>query len=132
MSSRIVMAMAWCVVLSLLAVAQPVGAVMVHEQAATVRSARPAGGAAVASAPSTNRDGVVQAIDLKAQTIVINGTRYIIGPPQLALLDKRPKSNGLLKFTDLKVGMVVRYRVENERVVELWVMRDPQTSGARP
>jgi len=89
----------------------------------------PRQGAAAASAVS--RDGVVQAFDAAGQTIEINAAHYKIGPPVLALLDKRPKSNGLLKFTDLKVGMVVRYRVENERVVELWVMRDPQTGGAR-
>ena len=84
-----------------------------------------------AAESAVTRDGVVQAFDAAGQTIEINGAHFKIGPPLLALLDKRPKSNGLLKFTDLKVGMVVRYRVENDRVVELWVMRDPQTSGAR-
>jgi hypothetical protein len=124
-----------CAALLLLA-AEPASAVMVHGDTGAARGAHPAAATAT-TAPSTNRDGFVQALDLKAQTIVINSTRFIIGPPQLALLDKRPKTDGLLTLAGVKVGMYVRYRVEKttagDRVVELWVMRDPQQMlGTKP
>lgn len=129
-----------CAALLLLAAGGPAAAVMVHGETGAARGAQPAAGAtgaaAAGSAATVNRDGFIQSLDARAQTIVINSARYIIGPPQLALLDKRPKSDGLLVFAGLKVGMFVRYRVDKtaagDRVVELWVMRDPQqTLGTR-
>lgn len=88
---------------------------------------------AAAAAANMTREGFIQAFDAAGQSIVINSAKFAIGPPVLALLDKRPKTDGLLAFTDLKIGMFVRYRVENQRVVELWVMRNPQViGGGRP
>ena len=127
--------MAACgVVVLLLAAGRPASAVMLRGDTA---SAHPGGRAAATGATSVNRDGVVQALDVGAQTIVINGARYLIGSPQLALVDKRPKSDGRLTLAGVKAGMYVRYRVEKtaagDRVVELWVMRDPQQApGKRP
>jgi hypothetical protein len=87
-------------------------------------------GAAAAARSSANREGLVQSLNVAAQSIVINGSRYVIGTPQLALLDKRPKADGLLTLAGVKAGMFVRYRLEKtsagDRVVELWVLRDPQ------
>jgi len=120
---------ACCVAISLLVVGRPAAAVMVHGDASAARGARKPGTVEAASVSSTNREGTVQAIDPKAQSITINGTRYLIGPPQLALVDKRPKTDGLLKLAGVKPGMAVRYRLaktpEGDRVMELWVMRDP-------
>jgi hypothetical protein len=117
--------------LTALVAALPAGAIT--PTATSPGSARAAPRSASAVAPSAvTRDGFVQAFDAAGQSIVINGAKFTIGPPLLALLDKRPKSDGLLKFADLKIGMYVRYRVENQRVTELWVMRDPQTAGSRP
>ncbi len=125
---------AGCTVALLLA-GQPAGAVMMQGDAAA-RVTQPAGSAAAAAA-AVNREGFVQALDVAAQTIVINSTRYVIGAPQLALQDKRPKSDGLLTLAGVKIGMLVRYRVAKtdggDRVVELWIIRDPQqTLGTRP
>lgn len=119
------------IVVLLLAAGRPASAVMVQGDTG---SARPAGRAAAASgAPGVNRDGTVQSLDVRAQAIVINGLRYIIAPPLLALVDKRPKADGRLTLPDVRPGMVVRYRAERtaagERVVELWVIRDPQQGG---
>jgi hypothetical protein len=119
-----------CAALAVAALIAALPAFAITPTANSVGSVRTVPRQATATMSTVSRDGVVQAFDAAGQTIVINAARYKIGPPLLALLDKRPKSNGLLKFTDLKVGMVVRYRVENERVVELWVMRDPPSSGA--
>jgi len=121
---------------ALLLAAQPAGAVMKHGDSG-VRGAQPSGGAATSATPAVSREGFVQALDLAAHSIVINSARFLIGPPQLALLDKRPKSDGLLTLAGLKVGMFVRYRVDRtaagDRVVELWVIRDPQQAlGTRP
>jgi hypothetical protein len=121
----------------LLGASQPAAAVM-RQGDVGAKGTRPAGGAATAPAvPTANREGFVQALDAVAHTIVINSTRYLIGAPQLLLLDKRPKSDGLLTLAGLKVGMFVRYRVQSadgaQRVVELWVIRDPQQIlGTKP
>lgn len=135
MNRSILRAVTCGAVLWLLWAVQPAYAVMVRGDTG---SARPAGRVATpGSAPVVNRDGVVQALDARAQTIVINGARYIIAPPLLALVDKRPRADGRLTLAGIQVGMVVRYRAEKttagDRVVELWVMRDPpQGFGKRP
>jgi hypothetical protein len=94
--------------------------------------AAPSARTPAAASTAVSREGLVQSFDPAAQSIVINGSKFTIGPPQLALLDKRPSPTGLLQFADLKAGMFVRYRVEGQRVMELWIMRDPQRMGTRP
>ena len=127
------MALAAAAVLSL--AAQPAAAVMIQGDSGArgVQPGRPGSTAA----PSVDREGVVQAVDAAAHNIAINGSRFVIGSPQLVLMDKRPEADGLLTLSGVKPGMVVRYRVEKsstgDRVVELWVLRDPQkTPGVRP
>jgi hypothetical protein len=99
------------------------------------------GGASSGQASSSSsasrylREGLVQGIDVAKQTIVINAQRFIIGPPYLALVDKRPNSDGKLTLAGVKVGMSVRYQVSgtgaDARVVELIVQRDPPETGNR-
>ena len=127
------MALAAATVLSL--AAQPAPAVMIQGDSGArgVQPGRPGS----TTAPSADREGVVQAVDAAAHSIVINGSRFVIGSPQLVLMDKRPQADGLLTLAGVKPGMIVRYRVEKsgagERVVELWVLRDPQRAqGVRP
>jgi hypothetical protein len=102
-----------------------------------VAASSPGVGKAGAPGQTVDREGFVQAFDAAGKSIVINSTRYVIGAPQLALLDKRPKNDGTLTLAGLKVGMYVRYRTAADngaqRVVELWVVRDPQqVIGAKP
>jgi hypothetical protein len=119
----------------LLLAARPAAAVMREGAAGTAgRGTQPA---AAGTTAAVNREGFVQALDVAAQTIVINSTRYLIGAPQLALVDKRPKADGLLTLAGVKIGMYVRYRVEKtaggDRVMEMWVLRDPQQRlGTKP
>lgn len=122
-------------IVALLLAGRPAAAVM--RQGDTGAQAPGAQAAAGGTSAAVNREGFVQALDVAAHSIVINSSRYVIGAPLLALVDKRPKSDGLLTLAGVKVGMFVRYRIEKtaggDRVMELWVLRDPQQSlGTRP
>ena len=79
------------------------------------------------NAPSA---GLIGQVDAKAGKIRLADKEMLIGPPYLALIDKRPNATGLLSVATLRPGMRVRYRVQNHaasaapRVVELWVLHD--------
>jgi hypothetical protein len=78
--------------------------------------------------PDAPLHGDIVRVDAKAGIIVIGRQQFAIGPPLLALIDKRPHPTGLLDLSTLQPGMEVRYRTapdgQTTRVVELWVMRD--------
>ena len=80
------------------------------------------------SEPDAPFHGEIVRVDAAAGVIVIGRQTFTIGPPMLALIDKRPHATGLLSLEALEPGMQVRYRTAMEgqttRVVELWVMHD--------
>jgi hypothetical protein len=101
--------------------------------ASTFAPDRRAAAANRATAPQTlnaPRNGQVSAANISRGTISIGGQTYRIGEPYVAVIDKRPGTNGMFELKDLRPGMAVRYRVEKdvdgaERVVELWLV-DPK------
>jgi hypothetical protein len=80
------------------------------------------------SQPDAPFHGDITRMDVAAGVIVIGRQTFAIGPPMLALLDKRPHATGLLSLAALEPGMQVRYRTvmdgQTTRIVELWVMHD--------
>lgn len=83
------------------------------------------------TAPAAPLGGAITSVDAAGGSIVISGQKFLISQPLVAIIDKRPKNDGLLNLATLRAGMEVRYRVDRSggqpRVVELWVLRD----GAR-
>ena len=96
-----------------------------------------AAGTRAPTQPNAPRSGTIARIDAKAGKILVADKEMLIGPPYLAILDKRPNATGLLNVSALRAGMQIRYRVQAAeapnlpRLVELWVLHDAASMQAR-
>lgn len=123
------------ILVSIAILSAALGTATAREMARQTRGGMPSTPAAVSAAPNTPdapAAGVITRVDPAAGTLSITGRDLLIAQPYVALVDKRPNANGLLKVADLRVGMRVRYRAQDgagalPRVVELWVLRDAET-----
>lgn len=83
----------------------------------------------VATAPNAPNQGVITRLDLQARQVSISGRDMVLSQQSVAILDRRPNGTGANKVTDLRVGMQVRYRLQDgagsmPRVAELWMVSD--------
>jgi hypothetical protein len=86
--------------------------------------------------PSAPLAGVLGGVSIANKAVSINGQSFRMNEPLVAVLDKRPDSNGLVELSDLRPGMKVRYRAQREadgveRVVELWIIANAPAPGER-
>lgn len=112
-------------------------ALLASAQVLAVTTTSPGGpGQRVEQAPTVSSAplaGTITSVDARGGSIVISGQKFLISQALVAILDKRPRGDGLMNVAGLRPGMSVRYRVDrsgNEpRVVELWLLRDAAAGG---